>query len=263
MTTTPRCLMIRPSSWALNGCSGRPRASAAMLPCNHAGWTTSTGWQRVTAQHQRCRSASGRTHNLSVVRRSRTVFGQVLWDLTVREGFMLLLELDPQLLRKLRDEVLFNWFPRGVDYYNGLALTDYRELVTAAQDAVNDAYYNRQLAGSVKEQIYDILGSKQIMLQDGGHLRAARPIVSKLENVGWHREGMYGASPGEYNFWVPLSGVTTENSPLYIPGSDKIPDKDLTVMLAEGDPPVPANRIGLIPRPAIIVKGVDYSTAEP
>ena len=176
---------------------------------------------------------------------------------------MLLLELDPQLLRKLRDEVLFNWFPRGVDYYNGLALTDYRELVTAAQDAVNDAYYNRQLAGSVKEQIYDILGSKQIMLQDGGHLRAARPIVSKLENVGWHREGMYGASPGEYNFWVPLSGVTTENSPLYIPGSDKIPDKDLTVMLAEGDPPVPANRIGLIPRPAIIVKGVDYSTAEP
>lgn len=167
---------------------------------------------------------------------------------------------NPRLLEWLQAELLGQWFKQPVEYYNGLDLLTYRALVTQATDFINDMNFAHLLLGDLKEEVCETLQTKDLMLQNGLYLRAARPVKAKQESVGWHRESFYGANEHEFNFWMPISGVTPENSPKYIPGSDKIPDEDIIFEKIDTDMMVKNARIGLIRNSAVIQSGVDLTS---
>jgi Phytanoyl-CoA dioxygenase (PhyH) len=167
------------------------------------------------------------------------------------------------LLSWLQNELLKHWFPRDVAYYNQLDAEIYRSLVGLAQDAINLRSFTQLLAADLREQVYELLGSEQVLVQAGLYLRAARPVAVRQESVGFHRESFYGANGYEFNFWVPVHGVSTENAPLYVPDSDKIPDAAIKIRQVEEDPAVKSNKIGLLKRPFEIVDGVDLTKARP
>lgn len=168
---------------------------------------------------------------------------------------------DQRLLPYLQRELLTNWFPKPASFYSGLSTSTYRSLAEKAQDAINHMNFTQLLAGDVKATLRDILQSDDILLQNGLYLRASRPnVTSRQESVGWHRESMYGANEHEHNFWVPIHGVDTSNSPRYIPGSDKIPDGQLTITRGERDPNVKSMKLGLVPVPYDLVSGVDLTS---
>lgn len=170
---------------------------------------------------------------------------------------------NPKLLEWLRTELLINWFPRDVAYYNQLPVATYHSLIGLAQDAVNSRSFTRLLATDLKPQLCEFLNTENILVQSGLYLRASRPNGLRRESVGWHREGFYGANEHEHNFWMPVCGVNADNAPRFIPGSDLIPDSDIQLAQGEVDPDIKSARIGLIRKPPIIVGGVDLSKAQP
>jgi ectoine hydroxylase-related dioxygenase (phytanoyl-CoA dioxygenase family) len=171
---------------------------------------------------------------------------------------------DLTLLKNIQTELLTKWFPKPVDYYCKLPLDTYRSLVELAQGVLNSMDVAHLLANDVKAQLFEILQTKHIMVQTGLYLRASRPVEGvRHESVGWHRESFYGANEYEYNFWCPIHGVTPENSPLYIPGSDKIPDSEIKAVLGETDETIKSAQIGLIRTPLVIAGGVDMTKTEP
>lgn len=173
---------------------------------------------------------------------------------------------DQRLLPWLQRELLTNWFPLPAAHYSTVPTDTYRSMVELAQDAVNYMNFTQLFAGDVREQLYEILQSKRIMLQNGLYLRAARPNVTTMqESVGWHRESMYGANEHEHNFWVPIHGVTASNAPRYIPGSDKIPDAQIYAKdrLGEIDRNVKSMKLGLVRHAYDISGSIDLNSAKP
>jgi ectoine hydroxylase-related dioxygenase (phytanoyl-CoA dioxygenase family) len=173
---------------------------------------------------------------------------------------------NPSPLEEMRSIVGF-YFGRTADYYVQMDASKYTALVAEAQDEMNKRALARRLAHDRREILASILGSDRIMIQSHLYLRATRPMQGGQESVGWHRESFYGSSvETAVNFWVPILNVTIENTLLYVPDSDLIPDEAI-VTKNEEDPSVQrgsaAHRIGLLYSPKRIVSGVDFSIQRP
>ena len=112
--------------------------------------------------------------------------------------------------------------------------------------------------------------NNEILAQANVYLRASRPVSlfdQEAESIGFHREYFYG--PGmEYstNIWVPIRGVSKENSLRYVPKSQEIPIDKVKV---SREPDKYTKRysaghsLGFQYSPKKIVGGVDLKKAEP
>jgi ectoine hydroxylase-related dioxygenase (phytanoyl-CoA dioxygenase family) len=175
---------------------------------------------------------------------------------------------DASILLGLR-AVVDRLFDQPAQYYAAMPADGYRKLVSEAQDEINRQHIARQLAEDRRAALVKILGTNRILLQTNLYLRATRPTAggSGQEFVGWHRESFYGPDMiASVNFWLPVRGVTPENTLHYVPDSHLIPEDDIQVV-QESDSTVErfsaGHRIGLLYAPKRIVGGVDFKGRRP
>lgn len=145
-------------------------------------------------------------------------------------------------------------FDHPVREYQAMPPGQYHAHVMEAQRGLREANMAARLAARA-----GFLDNKLGKL----YLRAARPNTEGQEAVGWHREEMYGAPKGTMNFWMPIWGVTRENTIKYIPGSEDaeiVTDDGFSSVVTKGSD---GNEIGLLYAPKYIASGVDFSTAKP
>lgn len=168
-------------------------------------------------------------------------------------------------LRAVVDEV----FVRSVQDYAAMSAETYHMLVSRAQEEINRRRIARRLAEDRRAALTQILGTDRILLQTNLYLRATRPqaSINSQEFVGWHRESFYGPDmAASVNLWVPVKGVTIENTLHYVPESHLIPDESIQIV-QEKDNSVErfsaGHQIGLLYAPKRIVKGVDFSNRQP
>ena len=109
----------------------------------------------------------------------------------------------------------------------------YRKKVLEVQNELIDAGYPNKIAKQVLNYLQTYQDNKDLLVQANVYLRASRPVSffdQEAESVGFHREYFYG--PGmEYstNIWVPIRGVSKDNSLRYIPRSQEIPIDEVIV----------------------------------
>jgi ectoine hydroxylase-related dioxygenase (phytanoyl-CoA dioxygenase family) len=161
-------------------------------------------------------------------------------------------------------ETVRSHFAHPTSEYLGVDAEDYRAIVAAAQNDLNQRSLTRRLASDRIDLLADVLATKKILIQRNLHLRATRPQIKSLqENVGWHRESFYGAGVERcVNFWAPIANVTAENTLRYVSDSHLIPEDRIETVRIE-DPTTPkfsaGHKIGLNYAPKQIVSGVDFS----
>jgi len=136
----------------------------------------------------------------------------------------------------------------------------YHFLVAAAQQELRERKTAERLASEIKDFLAPDHGLGPL------YLRAERPNMEGQERVPFHREEFYGSPKGTLNFWMPIMGVTEENTLRYVPNSEFIPDADIRTERLP-DPHITkgsaANEIGLLYAPKRIVSGVDFEAAVP
>jgi ectoine hydroxylase-related dioxygenase (phytanoyl-CoA dioxygenase family) len=175
---------------------------------------------------------------------------------------------DSSILAELRG-IVRSVFDQPAAYYVNLQAEEYRRRVSQAQDEINRNQVARRLARDRHEALSKILGTSDIMLQSHLYLRATRPLRQNAsqEFVGWHRESFYGPDmDASINLWMPVDGVTVENTLRYVPNSHTIPDEEI-LLIQEQDQTMPrysaGHRIGLLYAPKRIVGGVDFAAQRP
>jgi ectoine hydroxylase-related dioxygenase (phytanoyl-CoA dioxygenase family) len=171
------------------------------------------------------------------------------------------------LLIELR-KIVNNFFPEDHSYYSNLTIHDYRSIVNKAQEALNQKDFSRRIALNLKNEIVNYIGEESFLIQSNLYLRATRFGVRKdLESINWHRETFYGPNMEKsLNIWTPIINVTKLNTLRFIPESQKIPDKDISIESI--DDPVTrkgsdGNRIGFLYAPKKIIGGVNLDNSAP
>lgn len=167
---------------------------------------------------------------------------------------MKILPLSEGVLEKFRG-VINDHFLFDAETYRGYTAAEYHKVVADAQDYMRrNGMAELLVTPSLKLKLHPV------------YLRATRPNVEGQEVVGWHREEFYGAPKGILNLWVPIKGVTVENTLRYVPDSDKIPDEEIITDQCD-DPEIhkgsDGNKIGLLYSPKTIIAGVDFDKAVP
>lgn len=171
---------------------------------------------------------------------------------------MLIVPVPSELIHSVQ-EVVSSFFWQ-TDEYPIWEAKRYHSLVSTAQGLLRSTGYADMLADSVAAHLPPNYTLGRL------YLRAARPNTEGQESVGWHREEFYGSPKGTLNFWMPVMGVTKDNTIRYIPWSDEIPDDQLVLEQAPDDTVTKGsagNEIGLLYAPKHIVGGVDFTKAVP
>ena len=145
---------------------------------------------------------------------------------------IVVLPIGQSTFRDLR-EIIDSNFDSDEEKYLSMDMDTYRKKVLEVQNELIDAGYPNKIAKQVLNYLQTYQDNKDLLVQANVYLRASRPVSffdQEAESVGFHREYFYG--PGmEYstNIWVPIRGVSKDNSLRYIPRSQEIPIDEVIV----------------------------------
>ena len=141
--------------------------------------------------------------------------------------------------------------------------------VLETQNQINDCGYPNVIAKKMLKYLQSYQNNKEILAQANIYLRASRPVKffdKESESIGFHREYFYGSGM-EYstNVWIPIRGVSKDNSLRYIPRSQEIPIDEVKVS-KETDKYTKrfssGHSLGFQYSPKKIVGGVDLNNIE-
>lgn len=175
----------------------------------------------------------------------------------------------PSLIDNINHDIK-SFFHGNSDDYKNMDITDYRALVSQAQQALNDKNVAHDVIDNIYDDIIAYISEDEFFIQSNLYLRASRPMnhISKQEAIGWHRECWYGSPMMEkaVNIWTPISGVNAQSTLQYIPKSQHIADKDIILEQHNDDVTQKhdaGHKIGFLYAPKNIIAGVDLSIAKP
>jgi len=150
-----------------------------------------------------------------------------------------------------------------------LSPADYFDVVQEAQTRVNALQVVRRIFEDDGAVPREALGGQPPAAQQIAYLRAVRPHTGERdEYVDFHRESFFNADMRRaWNVWIAVRGVVPENSILYVPESQSIPeDRIETVNDGEEAGVVKrfsgGHKVGMLYDPLRIVGGVDFSRQE-
>ena len=182
---------------------------------------------------------------------------------------IVVLPICQSIFKELR-EIIDSNFDNDEKKYMNMDMNVYRKKVLEVQNQLINSGYPNKIAKSMLKYFQSYQNNDEIIVQANVYLRASRPVSlfdQEAESVGFHREYFYG--PGmEYstNIWVPIRGVSKDNSLRYVPESQDIPiDK---VMISQKPDKYTerystGHSLGFQYSPKRIVGGVDLSKAKP
>lgn len=85
--------------------------------------------------------------------------------------------------------------------------------------------YHLKCIEEIKTNLIEIFG-QDILIQKNPFLRIARPFVSE-DNIGLHKDTIYGQSPFEMSIHVPLVDLNSKSCLKFVPRSHKIIEKKI------------------------------------
>ena len=181
---------------------------------------------------------------------------------------IVVLPIGQSIYKDLR-EIIDSNFDSDEEKYLNMDIDNYRKKVLEVQNQLINSGYPNKIAKQVLNYLQTYQNNKEILVQANVYLRASRPakfFEQEAESIGFHREYFYG--PGmEYstNIWVPIRGVSKDNSLRYIPKSHEIPI-DEVVVKKEPDKYTkrysPGHSLGFQYSPKKIVGGVNLNNVE-
>ena len=181
---------------------------------------------------------------------------------------IVVLPVGESIYKDLREIIDAN-FDNDEEKYLNMDMDIYRKKVLVVQNQLIDSGYPNKIAKKVLKYLQTYQNNQEILVQANVYLRASRPasfFEQESESIGFHREYFYG--PGmEYstNIWVPIRGVSKDNSLRYIPRSHEIPI-DEVIVRKEPDKYTKrysaGHSLGFQYSPKKIVGGVDLSNVE-
>ena len=182
---------------------------------------------------------------------------------------IVVLPINQSIYQELREIINTN-FDDDEQKYLDMDMNVYRQKVLDVQNQLIDYGYPNKIAKNMLKYFQTYQNNDEILVQANVYLRASRPVSlfdKEAESIGFHREYFYG--PGmEYstNIWVPIRGVSKDNSIRYIPKSQEIPI-DKVIVSQEPDKYTKrysaGHSLGFQYSPKKIVGGVDLNKAEP
>ena len=169
--------------------------------------------------------------------------------LNVDESSILIVEHQNQNILDEYRSIIYKNFNNEHDYYSELNLDEFRKLVALTQKEINDLNPINKICTSLHKTILSYLNDN-FLVQSNCYLRAARPINNaESENIGWHRESFYNpVGNWAYNIWTPLLGVSKKNTLKYIPESQKILEKDISLEKTKDPYTTKCNRLIYFPK---------------
>jgi hypothetical protein len=131
-------------------------------------------------------------------------------------------------------DVIRRHFPGDAEYYSRLSRETWHELILSAQNEINSLGILKNLVGSAREIVSNILDESQIAWVNVIKLRAVRPVslTSCPDHVPFHRETLYARTNQvryQYNLWCPVSANSIAAGLSYYPGSHLIRDEVLSI----------------------------------
>ena len=181
---------------------------------------------------------------------------------------IVVLPIEKSIYEQLREIIDLN-FDNDEEKYLDMDLNSYRNKVLEVQNKINNSGYPNVIAKGMLQFLQSYQNNDEILAQANVYLRASRPAKyfdKESESIGFHREYFYGSGM-EYssNIWVPIRGVTKDNSLRYIPQSHEIPIDEVKV-IKEPDKYTKkyssGHTLGFQYSPKKIVEGVDLSKSE-
>jgi len=88
-------------------------------------------------------------------------------------------------------------------------------------------HFAREVLGAQQAFFRSFLGP-DLLVQASPYLRIARPGKAR-DNIGYHRDTFYGASPYELSVWIPYVDLPAESSLSVLSGSHIRPEADFPV----------------------------------
>ena len=126
----------------------------------------------------------------------------------------------------------------------------------------------KDIVTEIKSTLEEYVDGNELLFQSNLYLRCSRPLnPSSQESIGFHRESFYGSNmEHSINVWTPVKGVTKENTLLYIPRSQEIPDEKITTQGNEDEYTSKysdGHKLGFLYKPKEIISGVDLDSKQP
>jgi ectoine hydroxylase-related dioxygenase (phytanoyl-CoA dioxygenase family) len=158
------------------------------------------------------------------------------YDAHYREHGWVLVKLpQPAIIETVRAELLAEL--RRLSGVPDVTLERYHEI---ADDDADHHRYQKELTDIFRSRRYAarVIGAQielfrqfvgpDLLVQVSPYLRMARP--GKLQdNIGYHRDTFYGASPYELSVWIPYVDLPAESSLGVLSGSHVRPERDFPV----------------------------------
>lgn len=150
-----------------------------------------------------------------------------LSDQIARDGWAKVALPCPDVVRAIRDSL------RGLcPFLEGHHLhfndTEHARVQEFVVDVFRGREYGRILLAAQSSLLADLLGP-DILVQRDPYVRVARPGSTTSDNIGLHRDTLYGATPYELSVWVPFVDLPPEASLSVLPGSHVLPDAAFTI----------------------------------
>lgn len=165
-------------------------------------------------------------------------------------------------LRNIVDELI----PTDEVNFNLMEIDEYRSIQLKVQNNIISAGYPSKIFKSAQGQIEDYFGSSKLLIKSNLQFRASRSISPKQECIGWHRESFYGSGQYSVNMWIPIRGVTKENTLRYIPESHLLDNKNIKICIEDDSITKrfsTGHKLGFLYKNKIILDGIDFTKAKP
>ena len=174
---------------------------------------------------------------------------------------------DKSIVNELNN-IISDYFNKDINYYINIDIEEYREIVSSAQEHINNNNYGHKIIKNIYNDIVHIINDDEILIQSNVYLRSARPSLNQAhENISWHRESFYGPNMEKaFNVWTPIKGVSDLNTINFIPGSQFIDAKDITFEHIEDSKTKQyskGHQIGFLYKPKKITGGINFDTKKP
>ena len=132
---------------------------------------------------------------------------------------------------------------RRISGVSDITLERYHEI--AEDDAVHHDYqFKLTELFRTKRYAYQVLAAQDdffrpflgpdLLVQVSPYLRMARPGKAQ-DNIGYHRDTFYGASPYELSVWIPYVDLPAESSLSVLSGSHTRPESDFPVTQTQSE----------------------------
>tara|TARA_B100001057_G_C22749150_1_gene911021 strand:+ start:628 stop:1377 length:750 start_codon:yes stop_codon:yes gene_type:complete len=166
------------------------------------------------------------------------------------------------------NNIVSKYFDKPDKTYFKYDVDEYREILVSAQNKLNSIKLVQQTVKAVKDELFILLDTDKILVQQIAYLRATRPVSSKLDEfIRFHRESFFGPGMDKcFNLWTPIKGVSKLNSINYIPLSHRIPLEKIKLKKVESKITKrysAGHKLGLLYKDMIITKGVDLNKKTP